>query len=117
MIPFGAALLLILFSLGTIAEALFTSKPEDALPEILGGRSWAVLAVLLILFLYALFMGALGFVVATFITLTCLFKLSEGQTWRRALGASLLTTLLTYLLFAYALGVSLPQGLLESTGF
>jgi putative tricarboxylic transport membrane protein len=117
LIPFGAALLLIFFSLGTIAEALFTSKPADALPKILGSRSWAVFAVLAVLFLYALFMPRLGFVVATFIALICLFKLSEGQTWKRALGASLLTTFLTYLLFSYALGVSLPQGLLEFTGF
>jgi putative tricarboxylic transport membrane protein len=117
LIPFGAALLLILFSLGTIAEALFTSKHEDALPAILSSRSWAVFAVLVVLFLYALFMPRLGFVVATFLALTILFRLTEGQTWRRATGASLFTTLLTYLLFSYALGVGLPQGLLEFTGF
>jgi putative tricarboxylic transport membrane protein len=117
LIPLGAAVLLILFSLGTMVEAALTSKHKQASPIILGERSWAVFLVLVVLFLYALFMNRLGFVVATFLALTCLFRLSEGQTWRIALGASVLTTLVTYLLFAYALGVSLPQGLLEFTGF
>jgi putative tricarboxylic transport membrane protein len=117
LIPFGAAVLLILFSLGTIAEAALSSKDKQAPPVMLRERSWAVFLVLVVLFLYALFMNRLGFVVATFLALTCLFRLSEGQTWRTALGASALTTLVTYLLFAYALGVSLPQGLLEFTRF
>jgi putative tricarboxylic transport membrane protein len=117
LIPFGAAALLVLFSLGTIAEALFTSKREEALPAIISRRSWAVFTVLVVLFLYALFMPRLGFVVATFLALACLFRLSEGQTWKRAIGASLFTTLLTYLLFSRLLGVGLPQGLLEFAGF
>ena len=117
LIPFGAAVLLILFSLGTIVEAALTSKPQKASPILLGKRSWAVFLVLVVLFFYAFVMNRLGFVVATFLALTCLFRLSEGQTWRIALGASALTTLVAYLLFAYALGVSLPQGLLEFTGF
>jgi putative tricarboxylic transport membrane protein len=117
LIPLGAAVLLILFSLGTMVEAALTSKHKQASPIILGERSWAVFLVLVVLFLYALFMNRLGFVVATFLALTCLFRLSEGQTWRIALGASVLTTLVTYLLFAYALGVGLPQGLLEFTRF
>ena len=117
LIPFGAALLLIFFSLGTIAEALLTNRREAVLPDVLTGRSWAVSAVLAVLFLYALFMPSLGFVIATLLALICLFKLSVGQTWKRAIGASLLTTLLTYLLFSYALGLFLPQGVLEFTGF
>jgi putative tricarboxylic transport membrane protein len=115
--PFGAASLLILFSFGAVAESLFGARKDPALGQSQGKR-WGVAAlVLFMLFIYALLLDILGFLLATFLLLTGLFRLSEGQTWKVALAESLTTTLLTYLLFDYALKCSFPKGLLEWTGF
>ncbi len=114
--PFGAALLLILFSLGTIGEALFSSRSGSREIEASPGKRWSTALVLLLLFAYALLLDVLGFLVATFLLLTALFKASEGQTWKVAVVESLITTALTYLLFDYVLHCSFPRGLLSLVG-
>jgi hypothetical protein len=42
--------------------------------------------------------------------LTFLFKISEGQRWKVALGASIITMAFTYCLFDYFLQISFPRG-------
>ena len=112
--PFGASVLLIFFSLGTVGEALFAASSESVSP--LGKRWGTVIVVMIVLFAYACFLGSLGFLLATFILLTVLYKLSEGQTWKVALIESALTTAFTFLLFDYLLRVPFPRGILEFTG-
>lgn len=118
LIPFGTGSLLILFSLGTIAEMLVTKRGEaGGGTTLFSGRRWGVvLAVLASLFAYALVLNLLGFLLATFLLLTILFKIPERQSWKGAVGMAALTTACTYLLFAYALQCSLPSGILESLG-
>lgn len=114
--PFGAAVLLILFSLATIGEAFFS---PGAAQEGSGspGRRWSTTVVLVMLFAYALLLDVLGFLVATFLLLTALFKMSEGQTWKIAVVESVATTAFTYVLFDYVLRCSFPRGLLTLVGF
>lgn len=112
LIPFGTGGLLILFSLGTIIETHFNMKVEGK-TSLFSGRRWGiVLTVLLSLFLYALVLDILGFIVTTFLTMAVLFKVSEKQSWKLALGASALTTAFTYFLFDYLLKCSFPRGFL-----
>jgi putative tricarboxylic transport membrane protein len=115
LMPIGAAVLLILFSLGTIGEALITISTGD-IPAPPAKRWGMVIVVLVMLFAYACLLDFLGFLLSTFILLTLLFKLSEGQTWKVALAESTATTGLTYLLFDYLLRCNFPRGLLEFTG-
>ena len=112
LIPFGTGALLILFSLGTIIEAYFGRKVKTK-ASLFSGRRWkVVLSVLVSLFLYALVLDILGFIMTTFLIMAVLFKISEKQTWKIALGASALTTAFTYFLFDYLLNCSFPRGFL-----
>jgi putative tricarboxylic transport membrane protein len=118
LIPFGTGGLLILFSMGTIVEVFVTKRAEveGSNPLFRGRRLWVILAVLASLFAYALVLNFLGFLVATFLVLTLLFKIPEQQSWKGAIGIAALTTAFTYTLFAYALKCSLPSGILEFLG-
>jgi putative tricarboxylic transport membrane protein len=119
LIPFGTGGLLILFSMGTIVEVLVTRKgaEKEGSTPLFSGRRWGViLAVLASLFTYALVLNVLGFLLATFLVLTILFKIPERQNWKGAIGMAALTTACTYALFAYALKCSLPSGILEFLG-
>lgn len=112
LIPFGTGGLLILFSIGTIFEAHFGRKLEGK-ASLFSGRRWGVvLSVLISLFLYAFVLDILGFIMTTFLTMAVLFKISERQSWKIALGASVLTTAFTYFLFDYLLKCSFPRGFL-----
>jgi len=118
LIPFGTGGLLILFSMGTIVEVLLAKRAEadGSNPLFKGGRLGVILAVLVALFAYALVLHFLGFLLATFLVLTLLFRIPEQQGWKGAIGIAALTTACTYALFGYALQCSLPPGILEFLG-
>jgi putative tricarboxylic transport membrane protein len=118
LIPFGTGALLVLFSMGTIVEVLAAQPPEtqESGPFFMGKRWGVILIVLASLFVYALVLDFLGFIVATFLVLTLLFKIPEHHGWKRAVGSAALTTACTYALFAWALQCTLPSGILESLG-
>ncbi len=118
LIPFGTGALLILFSVSTIVEALVTKRAgAGAGKALFSATRWPVIvAVLVSLFAYALVLDLLGFLPATFLIMTLLFKIPEYHSWRRALGTAALTTACTYLLFVYALRCSLPSGIFEFLG-
>ena len=118
LIPFGTGALLILFSIGTIVEVLITrpAEAQDSSP-LFKGRRWGVIfAVLVSLFVYALALNFFGFILATFLVLLLLFKIPQQRTWKGAVGVAALTTACTYALFAWALKLSLPPGILEFLG-
>jgi putative tricarboxylic transport membrane protein len=118
LIPFGTGALLILFSLGTIVEVTVTKRADagGGTPFFSGRRWGVVLAVLASLFAYALVLNFLGFLLATLLVLTLLFKIPGQQSWKGALGAAALTTACTYALFVYGLKCSLPSGIFEFLG-
>jgi putative tricarboxylic transport membrane protein len=63
------------------------------------------------LVVYALVLEWLGFLLATFVLLLFFFKALQRQRWLAAVGGSLATSLVTYLVFKVWLGVNLPAGL------
>jgi putative tricarboxylic transport membrane protein len=112
LIPFGAGALLILFSLATIFEAHFGKKAKER-DHLFRGKRWrTALLVLITLFAYALVLDVLGFILTSFLTLMVLFKISERQSWKTALGASVLTTGFSYFLFDSLLKCTFPRGFL-----
>jgi putative tricarboxylic transport membrane protein len=118
LIPFGTGALLILFSVGTIAEVLITKRAEaqGSIPLFMGRRWGVIFSVLISLFVYALVLNFLGFLLATFLVLLLLFKIPGQRSWKGAVGVAALTTACTYALFGYALQCSLPPGILEFLG-
>ena len=85
---------------------------ERKSPLFKGRRSGVALSVLISLFGYSLLLDILGFVLATFFLLTFLFSISEKQSLKVILGASLFSTGFAYLLFGYFLKITLPIGFL-----
>jgi hypothetical protein len=67
-----------------------------------------IVATLAALFAYALVLERVGFVAATIGLLLFFFKVLERQRWTAALAGSLLTALVTYLVFKIWLNVQLP---------
>jgi putative tricarboxylic transport membrane protein len=115
LIPFGTGALLILFALGTILERQLTveaSVVETKEPLFSGKRWGVVLSVLVSLFVYALVLNILGFILTTFVILAFLFKVSENSSWKTALSTSALTTASTYFLFNHLLQCNFPEGFL-----
>lgn len=62
------------------------------------------------LFVYAVVLERLGFVVSTFVLLLFFFRGLERQRWSVALAGSILTACVTYLVFKVWLHVQLPAG-------
>jgi putative tricarboxylic transport membrane protein len=69
-----------------------------------------IVATMAALFVYAFALERVGFVVATFALLLFFFKVLERQRWVMALAGSLVTALVTYLVFKVWLHVQLPAG-------
>jgi hypothetical protein len=76
-----------------------------------------IVLVLHSLFLYALLMERLGFLIVTLLLFIFLLGVIEKKRWLFAVPASLLVTALSYLIFEVALQSQLPKGLFESLRF
>lgn len=112
MIPFGTGGILILFSFGIILENILRRNPRGE-PPLFRGKRWSVpVWVMACLFAYVLVLETLGFVLATFLIMAVLFRISEKQNWKTVFFASILTTGFSYFLFDYLLACSFPRGFL-----
>ena len=71
-----------------------------------------IFVVIVSLFLYAVFLPWLGYIIATFLLLSLLFNVIRApRHWTMILGA-LVTTLVTYAVFYMWLDVQFPRGIL-----
>ncbi len=115
LIPFGAAALLVLMSLGQFLKALAgqvraRSESETAA---FGGLAWGRLAVLVCaLVIYGIVLDTLGFHISTLLLMIALLRLSGHKKFFRTVAFSLLTVLCVYLVFEVWLGCPFPEGLL-----
>lgn len=76
-----------------------------------------ILLVLILLFLYALLMEKIGFILVTLGLFILLLGMIEKKRWAFTLFASFVVTLITYLIFEIGLKSQLPKGLLEFLRF
>ncbi len=110
--PMALAVLLAILSLVLLAQALAGTKaPFDA--DKIGSAGWfRIVATLATLVGFALVLERLGFLLATFLLMICLLRAIEAQSWGKVIAVALATSLITYGLFAWLLGVPLPAGVL-----
>jgi putative tricarboxylic transport membrane protein len=73
--------------------------------------------ILISLFLYAVLMERLGFLIVTLLLFFFLLGIIEKKRWRFSVLVSLAVTTLSYLVFEVALHSQLPKGLLEFLRF
>jgi putative tricarboxylic transport membrane protein len=85
------------------------APPEQERPTLIKVYSYALLMVL-----YGLLMESVGFLIMTFLFLFIVLKYTERQGWRRTLRIGSISTVVSYLLFEYFLGVPLPVGFMKN---
>jgi putative tricarboxylic transport membrane protein len=90
-------------------KAADEEKKEDATGKRYGTK---VVLVLVALFLYALLMEWLGFLIVTLLLFVFLLGIIEKKRWWFAIAVSLAVTIAAYLLFEVGLQSQLPKGLL-----
>jgi putative tricarboxylic transport membrane protein len=92
----------------------FSAKASEGEKEATAGkrRLTKIVSVLIALFLYALLMEWLGFIVVTLLFFLFILGVVEKKKWLFTAAVSVLITLLTYLVFEVALQSQLPKGLL-----
>ena len=77
---------------------------------------WRLSMMVVALLIWALVIESLGFLVATFILMTLLYRAAGFTKWYMAILWGLVTVLATYFVFTY-LGVRFPPGILRPLGF
>jgi len=114
LFPFYLALVFSLVSLALILRSLQPGASEPVAAQVSAKplRTEKVVATLLGLIVYAFALEWLGFLIATFILMLFLFKAVDPLAWPAAIGGSLATSLLSYVVFKMWLQLSLPAGLL-----
>jgi hypothetical protein len=110
--PFYLALALSLVSLALLIRSLWIEAKDETAPQGTAGplQQGKVIWTLIGLFVYTFALETLGFVPATFLLMLFLFKAVDPLRWPAAVVGSLVTTVLTYVIFKFWLQVSLPSG-------
>jgi putative tricarboxylic transport membrane protein len=115
---FWTGIVTAILSLVVVLMSLKKPPPEAAQQPTFGKRRVAkIVFVLLSLFLYALLMEWLGFLIVTLIFFIFLLGVIERKRWSFAVLVSLIVTAASYLVFETALQSQLPKGLLEFLRF
>jgi hypothetical protein len=110
-LPFLAALVLGMLALTVIANTLVRTRGTLKVAALWKGRNWGkVLIVIILLVAYSLLLTVLGYIVTTFVLMIFMFGLlGRPKLWIQSVSA-LVTSVVTYLIFAVWLQVQLPKG-------
>jgi hypothetical protein len=104
--PFLASILLGIFSLILFVKASLEKNKQQE--KIFGGKWVQGVAIIIALSIYAWIVPFVGYCIATFLFMGVIFKFAGTTKWWKAIGASLLTTIVTFYLFSVLLGIPLP---------
>jgi len=113
-LPFWSALILGVLSAALLIKSLIGARAEEKVPELRRRvKKGNVVAALLCLFAYVMFLEWAGYLVATFALMTLLYMIAgRSRVWTQVVGAAV-TVLITYVVFYVWLGVQLPKGFLN----
>jgi putative tricarboxylic transport membrane protein len=115
---FWTGIAVAILSLVVILRSFGTQVPEEDKEAPTGRRTATkVILVLVALFLYAVLMEWLGFLIVTLLLFVFLLGVIEKKKWWFAVLVSLTVTALSYLLFEVGLQSQLPKGILEFLRF
>jgi hypothetical protein len=114
LFPATLAVLLLLFSLAALLLAFRQTKSESGpAAQKIDSEGWSRIGSTLVALVgYALALEWIGYLPSTFILMILLLRAIEAQKWHVVLSVALLTSLLSYFIFARLLGVPLPAGAL-----
>ncbi len=111
-LPFWSGVIFGLFSILLVVTSLLKKSGEGKVKHLWKGRNWSkVIIVLTSLFIYAVLLQRLGYLLATFGLMTLMFgMMGKGKLWIRVVSAAF-TAFATYIVFYRWLGVQLPKGI------
>jgi putative tricarboxylic transport membrane protein len=106
--PFVAALILVVLCGILLVQALYGRRQGmEAFGEL-----WRPVILIAGLFVYAVVLDVVGYVVATTVLSAVVLRVLDTKTWWKLLVISLALSIGTYILFDRLLDVSLPEGVL-----
>ncbi len=110
-LPFGTGLILAGLSLAVIMKSLRGGGRQKSFWA--DASRWPkVFLTLACIFVYALLLEPLGFLLTTFLTMGFIFRAIEPQRWRTVIAGAFLCAVTAYLIFGAWLQVELPKGIL-----
>ncbi len=110
---FWVNIVLGIMSLIVLIRAWVSEKSEERHPALFRGQNMLkIIFVLISLFLYAIFMESLGFILVTLLLFVFLLGLIEKKRWFFTLSVSVAVTAIAYLIFETWLKTMLPGGVL-----
>lgn len=114
LMPFLIALTLFLVSLPVLVKSVLGRGGKDQTAEEEMGQSslWKISLLVGCLVAYGLLLEKLGYLIATFLLLAGLFRLTGNKRWIVILITSAFVALVTYFAFNY-FGLKLPLGILR----
>ncbi len=115
---FWVNIVLAVLSLIVLIRAWVSKQEEGPQPSIFGTQN--VLKIILVmasLFVYALLMETIGFILVTLLLFIYLLGIIEKKSWFYTIFVSILVTVISYLIFETWLQSQLPKGLLEFLRF
>lgn len=110
--PRVLGILLAVMALAELVRALRRSAPVLAGEKIAAEGWFRIGATLATMLGFALVLEWLGFLLATFVLMVLLLRAIEAPRWSKVFIFALMTSLFSYGLFAWLLGVPLPAGIL-----
>ena len=110
--PKTLALLLAVLALVLLAQTLFGNETLRGSEKIDTAGWFRIGATLATMAGFALALEPLGYLVTTFLLMVLLLRAIEAQSWRKVIAVALATSLISYAIFAWLLGVPLPAGVL-----
>jgi len=115
---FWTSIVLSIMSLVILFRAWTEKKTGEAKASIFGKQNTLkILLVLISVFLYALFMERLGFILVTLLLFVFLLGVIEKKRWFFTVFVSVVVTAISYLIFEIWLRSQLPKGFLEFLRF
>jgi len=110
---FWVNIVLGIMSLIVLIRAWVSKKEEGPQPAIFGGQNVSkIVSVLISLFLYAILMELVGFILITLLFFIFILKIIEKKGWFYTAFVSIVVTVISYLIFETWLQSQLPKGLL-----
>jgi putative tricarboxylic transport membrane protein len=115
LLPFLLGMIFLILSSVRLVTVMRLREAEETGEEKKKVEYWRITLVVVALLIWAFVLESLGFLIATFILMTLLYRAAGFTKWYVAVFWGVITVLATYFVFTY-LGVRFPPGILRTLG-
>jgi putative tricarboxylic transport membrane protein len=115
LLPFLLGLIFLILSSVRLVTVIQSRETEEAGEGKKKTEYWRIILIVVALLIWAFVLESLGFLIATFILMTLLYRAAGFTKWYMAVFWGFITVLVTYFVFTY-LGVRFPPGILRPLG-